>query len=333
MNALTRKTLDALGWHHASDSLAAHASPSATHMIPLVQVWERQIDEASRHGTEAVDQLTTIFVGIERQLAEAIEATMRTAAQMRSGSVTESVSGMDTARDRLLHVMSMIEEAVQANHALFDSVRNAVDAVKELSETAQSVEKIAQMTALLSINARIEAARAGAAGQGFAVVADEVRRLAAESRRESQAIMTRVARIDSVILQAADAAAQLKVRDHHLIQHSRDEIQSVLDDVGAAVQDMMQASETLGEIGQHTRASVGEALVQFQFQDRVSQRLAHVQTSLQDFSHQLEDGAPGPDQVNAMDQRLLKSYTMPDEGRIHRGEAAAEPAASGLIMF
>jgi len=65
----------------------------------------------------------------------------------------------------------------------------------------------------------------------------------------------------------------------------------------------------------------------------VSQRLAHVQTSLQDFSHQLEDGAPGPDQVNAMDQRLLKSYTMPDEGRIHRGEAAAEPAASGLIMF
>ena len=71
-----------------------------------------------------------------------------------------------------------------------DMVRSLVQKVNALKESTNSIRKILEVlnnmtkqTNILSLNATIEASRAGAAGKGFMVVADEIRKLADQSRQ------------------------------------------------------------------------------------------------------------------------------------------------------
>lgn len=76
------------------------------------------------------------------------------------------------------------EQAAEGGNAVFDTV----DAMKNITSKISLIEDIAYQTNLLSLNASIEAARAGDYGKGFAVVANEVRKLAEKSRRASHEI-------------------------------------------------------------------------------------------------------------------------------------------------
>ncbi|MGS0758881.1 methyl-accepting chemotaxis protein, partial [Roseateles sp. GG27B] len=72
------------------------------------------------------------------------------------------------------------------------SVRSLAGTGQGLLTLVEEVERLARQTNLLSINAAIEAARAGPSGRGFAVVAAEVRRLSTESAQTGKHIESQV---------------------------------------------------------------------------------------------------------------------------------------------
>ena len=106
---------------------------------------------------------------------------------------------------------------------------------QQITKIAKDIEDIAFQTNILSLNASVEAARAGAAGKGFAVVANEVKQLAAKSAEAAQSATEMVNNTKTIIqtgvVLTADTADSLQA-----ISDVSTQISAISDQLAAAVQ-------------------------------------------------------------------------------------------------
>lgn len=304
----------------SADVAAVDASDGVRDFAALADIWIRQIDASRAHGTESVEELTAGFSTLEQQLAKAIALSEKTASECAEGGVA---GVLQQAQGQLKTLLDNMERALESKRTVVGAVSRAVEATTALSEMAEAIRKIADQTFLLSINARIEAARAGGeVGRGFSVVAEEVRKLANQSRDTSRHIVLNVQAIQEAIGSAGKSVAKMSQVDDEEMSHAQALVHEVLASFGQSLGGLNEASQALQEVGQSARSEVSAALTRFQYQDRVTQRLGHVQENLAAVTALLNESQAWPShaQVEELSLRLNRSYTMPEEKRVHAGE-------------
>jgi methyl-accepting chemotaxis protein len=150
--------------------------------------------------------------------------------------------------------------------------RRAADVESILGEIAG----IAKQTNLLALNAAIEAARAGEAGRGFAVVADEVRDLSTRTSHFSQQIAAVMRSMREGVSGAEEAIERLASTDMNFALESKQQVEQVLTSMEGLNQQRGKAILLLGQHAHTMDDEVGRAVTALQFQDMVSQLIAHV---------------------------------------------------------
>ena len=156
-----------------------------------------------REGAEAITTASTEVASSSRDLSE---STARHAER-----VERTVSTLDDVR---ASAARSAEDSIAMEQVTLRAAREAVEvgaAVREMAAALQTivrrtaiVAELASETALLSLNASIEAARAADHGRGFAVIAQEVRDLASRSEQAAREI-GKLAESSEQIAQRSDA--------------------------------------------------------------------------------------------------------------------------------
>lgn len=126
--------------------------------------------------------------------------TSQAHAMQALGSELEQVRhAQDGINQSTTQTREAVERARSALSGVGEEVGGIVSTLRQVSEAASEITKIALQTRLVAFNASVEAKRAGEAGRGFGVVADAVKDLAAQVEASSKAIMGTVGTLDTRI--------------------------------------------------------------------------------------------------------------------------------------
>lgn len=222
-------------------------------------------------------------------------------------------------------VSSLVEKIIYLSSrsiAMVFAIQDVQKEIKSMQASIAQIDKINRQTNLLSLNAKIEAARAGAAGRGFAVVATEVGDLARAVNTLSDTVKKQMSSVSDGLKRGDDLLNEITTIDmseENLAAQER--ITRMIDLLLAQNKTIAGALGKTASTSHQMEQAVAGAIMDMQFQDRVMQHIQNVSGALAIISRaggiyaakaQAElDLLPRPDSVgDALLREMAEQFTL-----------------------
>jgi methyl-accepting chemotaxis protein WspA len=235
------KQVDARGEHEVGRLLGAFGrmSHSLGGLIGRIQAAGERLSSVEADAAAALgrqERAVRGFSGSAQEISAAVAQISATSEQLLeatsnvTGIAREAAQVADQSRGGLESMTTSMEHLDEAMNAFNRKLASISQRASGITSVVTTIAKVAEQTNLLSVNATIEAEKAGESGRGFRIVAQEIRRLADQTALSTKDIERMVRD-----MQAAVASGTM-------------EMDRFRNEVSARVGEVAEVSEKLGRI-------------------------------------------------------------------------------------
>lgn len=164
------------------------------------------------------------------EMSESLSTSMTTVAETVSGAATIAEAG----RSELVRMETAMRQLVDSTSSISSKLSIIHDKAGNISGIVTTISKISDQTNLLSLNAAIEAEKAGDFGRGFSVVAREIRRLADQTVVATKDIEFTVRELQSSVASGVVEMDKFTAE----VRNAVDEMGSIAEGMGAVIDEV-----------------------------------------------------------------------------------------------
>lgn len=252
-----------------SSSITAHTNQEIVSTIQEISVGAEQQAGQSEQSASLIQEL-------EREVHEITEYTE----VMLSTSQTAN-HNTRKGSESVIALREVSEHSRESVNKVYLALTKLSDQSKDISRITKSITNISNQTNILSLNAAIEAARAGVYGKGFAVIADEVRQLSDQTKESS----VHISQIINELQAGMDEFQQYMLETKGNLEEQDQKVAETLSSFEAIDQSIVEISKQIGQI--HDKVDMTQTM---------NRRLAE---SVHNVAAIAEETAAGVQEVNA----------------------------------